>query len=312
MAIFKAVVRRPRKDGFWQAYIRVGVGTKVGYIATEKERLANIEQSKATLEHWKKIASTNSRRQEVIQVEESRKAKEATLLRKEQEEKERAMREEEEHVKRDLAQPQSLDCKLSDELDENGHPFVLTSAGEVAFGKIGKETGFVPAPILLSEGVITNSKKNAGYGWVHIEARHGEQIRNAGYPSIVAFVEEVAIHYDVIREGINRSGEQTYMLQLTDKHNNTLMVELSGDGTYYNINTAGIFKKSYGKNRREVYNRHTTDNQSTESGEESQGEAQSGTTSPSRMKSSTRSSAGKVSETSNMVQGNSEELLTKK
>ena len=36
MAIFKAVVRRPRKDGFWQAYIRVGVGTKVGYIATDK------------------------------------------------------------------------------------------------------------------------------------------------------------------------------------------------------------------------------------------------------------------------------------
>lgn len=67
MAIFKAVVRRPRKDGFWQAYIRVGVGTEVGYIATEKERLANIEQSKATLEHWKKIASTNSRRQEAIQ-----------------------------------------------------------------------------------------------------------------------------------------------------------------------------------------------------------------------------------------------------
>ncbi|MES5167823.1 hypothetical protein ABVC73_04710 [Prevotella melaninogenica] len=28
MAIFKAVVRRPRKDGFWQVYIRVGVGVK--------------------------------------------------------------------------------------------------------------------------------------------------------------------------------------------------------------------------------------------------------------------------------------------
>ena len=267
-------------------------------IAAEKERVATIEQAKARLEHWKKIASTNSRRQEAIQAEESRKAKEAALLRKEQEEKERDKREE--------AQPQTLDYKLSDEVDENGHPFVLTSAGELAFGNIGKETGLAPAPILLSEGVITNSKTNAGYGLVHIEARHGEQIRNAGYPSVVAFVEEVAKHYDVIREGINRSGEQTYMLQLTDRHNNTLMVELSGDGTYYNINTAGIFKTSYGKNRREVYNRHATDNQSTESGEESQGEAQSGTTSPSRMKSSTRSSAGKVSESSNVVQENAE------
>lgn len=300
VADMEAAVRRAEKA-------KVKGGTTIAEkIAAEKERVATIEQAKATLEHWKKIASTNSRRQEAIQAEESRKAKEAALLRKEQEEKERAMREEEERVKRDLAQPQSLDYKLSDEIDENGHPFVLTSAGEVAFGKIGKETGLAPAPILLSEGVITNSKTNAGYGLVHIEARHGEQIRNAGYPSVVAFVEEVAKHYDVIREGINRSGEQTYMLQLTDRHNNTLMVELSGDGTYYNINTAGIFKTSYGKNRREVYNRHTTDNQSTESGEESQGEAQSGTTSPSRMKSSTRSSAGKVSESSNAMQGNAE------
>lgn len=292
VADMEAAVRRAEKA-------KVKGGTTIAEkIAAEKERVATIEQAKATLEHWKKIASTNSRRQEAIQAEESRKAKEAALLRKEQEEKERAMR--------DLAQPQSLDYKLSDEIDENGHPFVLTSAGEVAFGKIGKETGLAPAPILLSEGVITNSKTNAGYGLVHIEARHGEQIRNAGYPSVVAFVEEVAKHYDVIREGINRSGEQTYMLQLTDRHNNTLMVELSGDGTYYNINTAGIFKTSYGKNRREVYNRHTTDNQSTESGEESQGEAQSGTTSPSRMKSSTRSSAGKVSESSNALQENVE------
>ena len=298
VADMEAAVRRAEKA-------KVKGGTTIAEkIAAEKERVANIEQAKATLEHWKKIASTNSRRQEAIQAEERRKSKEAAL--QEQEEKERAMREEEERVKRDLAQPQALDYKLSDEVDENGYPFVLTSAGEVAFGKIGKETGLTPAPILLSEGVITNSKTNAGYGLVHIEARHGEQIRNAGYPSVVAFVEEVAKHYDVIREGINRSGEQTYMLQLTDRHNNTLMVELSGDGTYYNINTAGIFKTSYGKNRREVYNRHATDNQSTESGEESQGEAQSGTTSPSRMKSSTRSSAGKVSETSNAVQGNAE------
>gem|GEM_PF-1460065 len=151
--------------------------------------------------------------------------------------------------------------------------------------------GLAPAPILLSEGVITNPQTNAGYGLVHIEARHGKEIRNAGYPSVVAFIEEVARHYDVIREGINRAGEQTYMLQLTDRHNNTLMVELSGDGTYYNINTAGIFKTSYGRNRREVYNRHTTANQSTESGEASQGEAQSGTTSPSRMNATTPSSS---------------------
>ena len=60
------------------------------------------------------------------------------------------------------------------------------------------------------------------------------------------------------------------MLQLKDKHNNTLMVELSSDGNYWNINTAGIFKESYGKNRKEVYNRHTTAKQPTETAEASQ------------------------------------------
>ena len=92
VADMEAAVRRAEKA-------KVKGGTTIAEkIAAEKERVANIEQAKATLEHWKKIASTNSRRQEAIQAEESRKAKEAALLRKEQEEKERAMREEEERV----------------------------------------------------------------------------------------------------------------------------------------------------------------------------------------------------------------------
>ena len=92
VADMEAAVKRAEKA-------KVKGGTTIAEkIAAEKERVANIEQAKATLEHWKKIASTNSRRQEAIQAEESRKAEEAALLRKEQEEEERAMREEEEHA----------------------------------------------------------------------------------------------------------------------------------------------------------------------------------------------------------------------
>ena len=88
VADMEAAVKRAEKA-------KVKGGTTIAEkIAAEKERVANIEQAKARLEHWKKIASTNSRRQEAIQVEESRKAKEAALLRKEQEEKERDKREE--------------------------------------------------------------------------------------------------------------------------------------------------------------------------------------------------------------------------
>lgn len=187
---------------------------------------------------------------------------------------------------------------LSDEVDENGRQFVLNSNGNIVFGEIGEDSGLTAAPILLSEGLITNPATNDGYGLVHIEARHGDQIRNAGYKSVVEFVEEVAKNYEVIREGKDRNGHLTYMLQLTDKHNNTLMVELSGDGTYWNINTAGIFKTSYGKNRKEVYNRHTTAKQPTETVEASQDAEQSGTQATSSMNAPTTSS---VSEDRNYV-----------
>ena len=69
------------------------------------------------------------------------------------------------------------------------------------------------------------------------------------------------------------------------------MVELAGDGTYWNINTAGIFKKSYGRNNKEVYHRHTTEKQSTETAGVSQDIEQSGTQMSSSM--NTPTSSGK-------------------
>lgn len=42
--------------------------------------------------------------------------------------------------------------------------------------------------------------KNYGYGLIHIEAGHGEQIRNAGFGSVEEFVESVARNYETIRE----------------------------------------------------------------------------------------------------------------
>ena len=211
-----------------------------------------------------------------------------------------------------LEEANNLTYRLSDEVDENGQQFVLNSNGDIAFGFIREETGLTPAPILLSEGVITNPQTGAGYGLLHIEARHGKQIRDAGYASVLEFIEEVAENYNTIRKGNERNGLQTYMLQLTDKHNNTLLVELSGDGTYWNINTAGIFKTSYGANRTVVYNRHTTDNQSAETDEASLSGEQSGTTPSTRMNTPTQSdkylSIGKDSEVSDTKQGKTEKV----
>ena len=68
------------------------------------------------------------------------------------------------------------------------------------------------------------------------------------------------------------------------------MVELSGDGTYWNINTAGIFKTSYGAKRNVVYNRHTTAKQSAETVEATLSGEQSGTTPSTSMNAPTQTS----------------------
>ena len=94
----------------------------------------------------------------------------------------------------DLAQTENLNYKLSDEVDENGHQFVLNSDGNIEFGRIGEETNLTPAPIKLSLG-------NSKYGRVHLEKRHREQIRNAGFNSIEEFVEYVATNYTRIGIG---------------------------------------------------------------------------------------------------------------
>ena len=142
---------------------------------------------------------------------------------------------------------------------------------------------------------------------MHIEARHGDQIRKAGYKSVLDFIEEVAKNYEIIKEGKDRDGNQTYLLQLTDKHNNTLVVELSGDGNYWNINTAGIFKTSYGKNNKEVYNRHTTAKQPAETVETSQDAEQGGTQASSSMDNVPTLSDGKGTENPEDVKGNVQE-----
>ena len=249
-------------------------GEKVA--VAERERKAAIEQAKQQVDIWKQIAETPRRRKEA----------EAT---RQEETNEQAAENREQTVPSDVERGrqrnlgQAEEVRLSEEVDENGRQFVLSSDGKLEFGKIDAETGLTSAPILLSEGLITNTATNDGYGLVHIEARHGDQIRKAGYKSVLVFIEDVAKNYESIKEGKDRNGNQTYMLQLKDKHNNTLMVELSSDGNYWNINTAGIFKESYGRNRKEVYNRHTTAKQSAESAEASQEAEQSGTPTSSSM-----------------------------
>lgn len=85
-------------------------------IAAEKERAAIIEQAKATLAHWRKIAAVNRMREAAMQAEEQRKADEVARVRKEQEEKERVEQEEAERIKREALNgvPDFVEDKATD------------------------------------------------------------------------------------------------------------------------------------------------------------------------------------------------------
>ena len=85
-------------------------------IAAEKERAVVIEQAKATLAHWRKIAAVNRMREAAIQAEEQRKADEVARVRKEQEETARAEQEEAERIKREALNgvPDFVEDKATD------------------------------------------------------------------------------------------------------------------------------------------------------------------------------------------------------
>lgn len=85
-------------------------------IAAERERKNAVEQAKANLALWQKIAQTSQRRIQAALAEQSRQAEEAARLRREQEERERVEREEAERIRREALNgvPDIIDDKPQD------------------------------------------------------------------------------------------------------------------------------------------------------------------------------------------------------
>ena len=143
---------------------------------------------------------------------------------------------------------------LSEETDENGLHFVIAPDGSLDFGQIDDGTGLQPAPIRLSEGL--QNKNKSGYGFIHIDDKHGKEIKKAGFKSTLDFISFVAKHYDRdnIRVGKLRgyNGNPTFLIQVIDDHENTLYIELSNNGKYWTINSGGAFRQGYAKNKETV------------------------------------------------------------
>ena len=215
-----------------------------------KENEKAVAEAEKEVAAWKAIVGEKSRREEASKAEAER------IERKAAEERERAEAEEEARVEAERKAEEERKAKEEErkERDENGQPFVVSSDGTTTFGEITEDTGLTAAPIKLSEG-FQDANTGKGYGLVHIEANHGEQIRQAGFTSVKEFVSFVATHYDPdnIRVGKRRDdGSDTFLIQVTDTHDNTLFIELSKDGSYWNVNSGGIFRKGYSNKKETV------------------------------------------------------------
>ncbi len=232
-----------------------------------KENEAAVAEAQRVVDAWKAIVGEKARREEAAKAEAERIATEkAEAERKAAEERERAEKEEKTRIEAEKAEEEArveAERKAEEERktkeeerkerDENGQPFVVSSDGTTTFGEITEDTGLTVAPIKLSEGVA--DEKGNGYGLRHIEARHGDQIRKAGFSSVEEFVKYVASNYDKhnIKIGKKRAnGVETYLIQAEDEHSNVLYVELSKDGSYWNVNSGGIFRKGYAEKKKDV------------------------------------------------------------
>ena len=243
-----------------------------------KDNEAAVAEAQRTVDAWKAIVGEKSRREEAVRAEAERIATEkAEAERKAAEERERAEAEEKARIEAEKKEAERIAAEKAEEearveaerkaeeerkteeeerkeRDENGQPFVVSSDGTTTFGEITEDTGLTAAPIKLSEG-FQDANTGKGYGLVHIEANHGEQIRQAGFTSVKEFVSFVATHYDPdnIRVGKRRDdGSDTFLIQVTDTHDNTLFIELSKDGSYWNVNSGGIFRKGYSNKKETV------------------------------------------------------------
>ena len=242
-----------------------------------KENVAAVAEAQRTVDAWKAIVGEESRREEAAKAEAERIATEkAEAERKAAEERERAEAEEKTRIEAEKKEAERIAAEKAEEearveaerkaeeerkteeeerkeRDENGQPFVVSSDGTTTFGEITEDTGLTVAPIKLSEGVA--DEMGNGYGLRHIEARHGDQIRKAGFSSVKEFVKYVASNYDKhnIKIGKKRAnGVETFLIQAEDEHSNVLYVELSKDGSYWNVNSGGIFRKGYAEKKKDV------------------------------------------------------------
>lgn len=124
----------------------------------------------------------------------------------------------------------------------------VTHKGSPNLGEITPEIGASikrqPGKIRLNVGV--QNKDNTGYGLAHIEARHGKEIRAAGFDSVEHFVHEAIRHVDAVWQ----PGKTAQIIAIeSGSKGKVLFLELQlardSDGDYYRVNSAFPANEKY-------------------------------------------------------------------
>ncbi|WP_165079240.1 MULTISPECIES: PLxRFG domain-containing protein [unclassified Desulfovibrio] len=141
---------------------------------------------------------------------------------------------------------------------ESPHDLVLLPDGSPDFGmmdahRLNNGTTLKAAPFRLKRG---RSYMGAGFGLAHIEDVHGDDIREAGYPGVQAFVWDMVNGFDEIWEG---SGKSMTLVRHGSKGKQAGFVELEKNGEFYEIKSAFPVDTGYpeGGTKKLLWKRHS-------------------------------------------------------
>ena len=110
------------------------------------------------------------------------------------------------------------------------------------------------APLRLRRGFskLLAGQDGGGWGLRHIEAKHGEEIRLAGWPNVQAFVWELVNTFSEIRQGTDRS-----FLLIARNENGKLsgFMEFERGDSFYDVKTAFPAEKEYAAGKKLLWER---------------------------------------------------------
>ncbi len=145
-------------------------------------------------------------------------------------------------------------------IEYDGQTFVRTTDFTVDLGRInGEAIGRQEGPIRLPRGEA-DPETGAGYGEAHIEARHGDEFRLAGYRDAADFVSQVSANYNQIYRG--RSGG--LLLVRKNGLSDVAVVQLRPGNTrdFYEVQTAAIYRNEFFKNKEKLWEKPGPETQS--------------------------------------------------